>query len=1061
MKRIIAFILLTVTVLSAFSFLSIPVFAGDNNATGGDGDTHPAAQGYGWYNSSQYLYKVTLYVGKSESASKQSSLTDGFYCVGTVILKKTGWEVKSKTVFGDKTKVEYYSGASMTRMQNPYIISDSGCPKIPIACDGDIDEVKAYFGSTGTMNTLLNAIASQNGTTPYGLLKNKTFTIDGRTKSGWSEEQLLPNGTTNRVPWVIIYEPMVVMHLKDKTSLVAFTSTEFAISQENGWYDWHKSGGKGQWVDNLTEKHLPSSIQLEESWFGYPVFPIRSDSYKWPYEEIVQGGGWGMRWLGANAGNGIDLSVEFVDYDPNPVVETRVHHKIKWCNNKSTEQSVLCEIYSGTYLVTSYTLTIPGNSYILKDTVLTYHSTKTHRMIARINYDNRESETNPNNNSATVSVTPKSAAVPAIDYGCYFGGVETPEPNNYGLVEVTWKNYKDDAGTVLCELYREDTLIWSQSMYLEGREAVKETYSVYYPGASTQTLVALINYANRNSETDPNDNYADTVVTPVSRVDTTYDLSVSDVTVTPSSVYEGNAVRITFRSDNWNQDLSYEDILVELLIDGEVVETEYVDFAPYGGNTHSYLVSLYGAGTKTVAARINWEHRYEEDNSTNNYASTTAEVTSYYEFSIGNLSVTPSVASINGEVTVSFRTETWDEVNSYQNIPVQILYNGRVVFTSYQNYTPYTVRQHSYTLNVGDTVGPNQIYARINWQDHLNEANPNNNMTDTLVVTVNDTADLWIESVNPNADYRAGTQVVTSYIMHNGSSKDVRPSDNNTVFFEAYYYDGETKVGIDSQTWQKAVIPAKDENLVYFKWTVPDDIAGKTIYAEATVNASCTISEETFSNNTGRVVRTVASRLYSSTPDTRYEREKPSGFSAPSAPYTFSNQKTWSLWVYESGSFVKKNYGVQISAFTPTITPDQNSPSSVKGSDGIWTMKSGYGVTISYYPMASSVGGYTMAPSTAYTWIQTAYATFPEYKYQTIEGRYRTLEKVGSTFQFEENPNADHDGRVHFTPLWYPDGIYRIAVTALDFWTPAGMATARGSGYVKISGSAYGDWFLG
>ena len=69
------------------------------------------------------------------------------------------------------------------------------------------------------MNTLLNAIASQNGTTPYGLLKNKTFTIDGRTKSGWSEEQLLPNGTANRVPWVIISEPMVVMHLKDKTSL--------------------------------------------------------------------------------------------------------------------------------------------------------------------------------------------------------------------------------------------------------------------------------------------------------------------------------------------------------------------------------------------------------------------------------------------------------------------------------------------------------------------------------------------------------------------------------------------------------------------------------------------------------------------------------------------------------------------------------------------------------------------------------------------------------------------------------------------------------------------------
>ena len=47
--------LLAVMLLSAFS---IPAFAGDDNATGGDGSTHPAAEGFGWYNSYQYLYKV-------------------------------------------------------------------------------------------------------------------------------------------------------------------------------------------------------------------------------------------------------------------------------------------------------------------------------------------------------------------------------------------------------------------------------------------------------------------------------------------------------------------------------------------------------------------------------------------------------------------------------------------------------------------------------------------------------------------------------------------------------------------------------------------------------------------------------------------------------------------------------------------------------------------------------------------------------------------------------------------------------------------------------------------
>lgn len=481
------------------------------------------------------------------------------------------------------------------------------------------------------MNTLLNAIAAKEGTNAYGLLKNKTFTINGTTKSGWAEADLLPNGTTNKVPWVIIYEPMILMHLKDKVNMVAFTATEYAIAQQNGWYDWRYSKGTGQNVAILPERHLPSSIQLEESWFGYPVYPTRNDSYRWPYEEIVKGGGWGMRWLGAAVNNGIDLSVQFLEYDPSPLIETSVSHKIKWCNNKNFEQTVLCEIYSGDYLVTSYTLTIPGNSYIIRDTKLIYHATRTHKMIAKINYANRYSETNPNNNMATVTVVPRSSDTPAIDYGCYFGGVETPEPNGYGQVEVTWKNYKRDVGTVLCELYRDNTLIWSGYKTFEGYEAITETYSVYYPGTAERTLTAKINYANRNQETDPNDNMRQRKVQPVAPVDTTYDFSVSNITVTPGTVYDGDSVTVSFRSDNWNKDLSYDNILVELLVGNTVVKSEYVDFTPYGSNYHTYTISLSGVGSKVIAARINWENRYRESNSTNNYTYTGAVVREYYE----------------------------------------------------------------------------------------------------------------------------------------------------------------------------------------------------------------------------------------------------------------------------------------------------------------------------------------------------------------------------------------------------------------------------------------------
>ena len=1059
LKKSLIILLLAAVLLSAFS---ITAFAGDDNATGGDGNTHDAAEGYGWYNSYQYLYKVTLFVGKKDTANKQSSLTNDFYRIGTVIVKKTGWNVSSSVKFGNATKVDYYSGTPMERLQNPYIISDANCPPVPILCNGgDIDLVKQYFGSTGTMSTLLNAIAAKENNTAYGLLKNKTFTINGTTKSGWSEADLMPNGTTNKVPWVIVYEPMILMHLKDKVNMVAFTATEYAIASENGWYNWRKgSDGSGQNVAIVPERHLPSSIQLEESWFGYPVYEVHDDSYRWNYQDVIKGGGWGMRWLGANINNGIDLSCEIIDYDPSPVVETRANHKIKWCNNKNYEQTVLCEIYSGDYLVTSYTLTIPGNSHITKDTVLIYHATRTHKMIAKINYANRYSETNPNNNTSTVTVIPRSSTTPAIDYGCYFSGVETPEPNNYGQVTVTWKNYKQDVGTVLCELYRDDTLVWSGYKKFEGYEAIKETYSVYYPGTAERTLTAKINYAHKDDETDPNDNMRQTKVKPEIPKDTTYDFSVAGITVTPVSIYQGETVKVEFYSDNWNRDLEYDDILVELLVDGEVEKTSLEHYVAYGRNRHSYTIQLEDTGSHTIAARINWENRFAEDNATNNYTYTTATVRPYYEFSVRSLAVTPTEVNKNGTVTLTFHTDSWDMYNEYENIPVQVLFDGKVVYTEYVDYVAYGGKNHNVTLNVGDKVGEHEITARVNWQNHLNEVNINNNETDTKVITVIDPADLWIEAIEPNAPYRAGLDVITTYRIYNDSTSHVLPEDNNTVSFEAYYYNGSTKVTVSTQTWKQAVIPSDDNNLVWFKWKVPN-IVGKTVYAKATVNSGGTISEITTDNNSDTLTRTVAKRLVSATPDTHYEREKPKDYKPTSTPAILSGTATWSVWRYENGAFTKVNYGLRISAINPTVTPDQNSPSSEK-ENGIWTMKSGYGFSIAYNSSLATLFGYTFPGSSAYTSIQTAYVTFPEFGYSTTSGKYRTLEKVNSVWQFAENSYAEGNGRIHFTPLWFPDGEYIVSVSASDFWTPAGMITARGNAKsINISGSAYDDWSLG
>lgn len=1049
------------TLLSAFS---ITAFA-DDNAQSGSGDTQGAASGYAWYNTYQYLWKVTLFVGKSDQASKSSNLQNDFHRLGTIIMKKTGWNVSSSVKFGSGTKVDYYSGATMTLNTSPKIISDANCPKIPIVCDGDIGTVKAYFGSTGTVSTILNAIAEDKGTTKESMLRSLRFTIGGRSQTNWDYSYLDPNGTSNRVPWVIVYEPMVVLNLKDKVTKLAFTATEFALCELNGWYDWNKSGGSGQNCAILPERHMPTSVQLEESWFGYPVYAVTDDSKKWDYNDVVKGGGWGMRWLSVAVQEPEYKEIDYGTYFgtvSTPTADGYGTVVVNWRNYKSTTGTVLCELYRGSTLIWSGYKTIAGGSAVQSTFSVYYPGTSIQMLIAKINYVNRNQETDPSDNLRSKPVTPTVPDVKYdLDYGVYIFEIEQPDQDSYGTVDLWWKNWTDISGSALCEVYLNGSQIYSATKHFDAYEEIDQTLSIYYSGTYTRTLEARINWAYKDYETDPYDNSATETITPNQTIDSTYDFSVSNISVSPSTVYQGDYVTVSFVSDNWNMDVAYNDILVELLVDNTVVKREYVDFSAYGRNSHTYSISMTSLGSQTITARINWSYRYGEDNAYNNSTSTTATVNKYYEFSVSNLQITPTTCYENDTVKVTFRTDSWDRYNAYNDILVQLLYNGEVIYTEYVDYAVYGGKNHTLNLNVGSTVGVNNIKVRVNWPNHSSEINPNNNESSTVQITVKPKIDLTIEAITPNSDYRAGLTVVTSYRIYNNNRHNIIPSHNNTVSFEAYYYNGSTKVVISSQTWKQAVIPSYDNNLVYFKWTVPSTIAGKTVYCKAVVNSENGFDEYNTANNTATLTRTVAKVNTSQTPDTQYEETKPNGFTILSAPSTSAGSATWSLWTYSNGSFVKKNYGVAISSTAPTITPDEDSPSA-KYTSGQWQMRSGYGIYMSYAPGITSISGYTMPASSAYTSVQRVEAAFPEFKYAKTIGSFRSLEKYGGVWVFVRNTSADLNERLHFTPLWYPNGNYIVSVMATDVWTPAGMiSSVRNSNTIKIVDSAYDDWYVG
>lgn len=329
--------------------------------------------------------------------------------------------------------------------------------------------------------------------------------------------------------------------------------------------------------------------------------------------------------------------------------------------------------------------------------------------------------------------------------------------------------------------------------------------------------------------------------------------------------------------------------------------------------------------------------------------------------------------------------------------------------------------------------------------DTVSQSNNQKSMTWTVKTP------LSIEAVSPNSLYREGVQVMSSFKVYNDSSNAVIPDSNVSVKFSVYN-------GTDlltTQTRTGVVIPGKNNNLIYFKWTVPGNLNGATLTVEGEIlSGGVVVGFDSFRTQSGKAVE-------SQTPDTEYESRRPEGWTAAAVPSPYATSASWSEWAYQGGAFIKRSYTVSLLTTGLMITPDSDSP-SVEQINGVWHMKSGYGFSLDWMPGIHSSGSHT-ATSAMYTPAQTAYAQFPEFQYSFITGQYRTLEKQDDAFHLKPNTAAD-DNRIHFIPVWYPNGTknYTVSAYAYDCWTPAGMIGSRGtSNSFTINGSLYDDHYIG
>ena len=432
-----------------------------------------------------------------------------------------------------------------------------------------------------------------------------------------------------------------------------------------------------------------------------------------------------------------------------------------------------------------------------------------------------------------------------------------------------------------------------------------------------------------------------------------------------------------------------------------------------------------------------------------------------YDFSVSDLTVTPDEIEQYGKVTVKFRVDNWDRKLPYANVPVEVLLNGTVIYSTTVNFSAYGVQNIVFTLNVGASLGTQTLVARINWADHESETRTGNNST-SATYNVKKVVETSTSVVSVNGEYTEGSQVISSFFVGNEGSSDILPEDNVSFDFLVYTLENGMIKVVSQQTWSKVVIPANGRNLVYFKWVVPSDSAGTTYFCKGTITHENAGKEQNSDNNTTEYAVVATNYVSSQTPNTRFEKNAPAGYSPnATAPTAKAGSATWNMWVYQDGKLILKSYGITIGNTTPTVTPGSGCTTAEKVG-ATWKMKSGYGITLNWNPALVAKSGYIMPGTDAYTEAQSVYVTFPEFGFSTANEKYRTLEKVGGIYQFFANPNADKNERVHFIPVYVANGSYTVSVTATQIWTPAGMITAvRNANTLTIDGTVYDDYYQG
>ncbi len=307
---------------------NINIYAnGEDNANSGGGDVGSAMDGKAYYIGSEYMYKVSVYVAKGDTVNETHDLGGNWYKIGNepIFVRPDTYTLPNNLWATPYNKYDYNNGAYFDYYTLTETLNDNNTPPPPIVSDGNLSDVKHFFGSINTLDNILEQYATIEGTTIEGLVSDLQFQFDGE----WDYQdptEILPDYNpileewTNHVSWLVMYEPLHILYLKPDNNgyrqPVAFTGTELAILQKEGMLDFFYQP-YSQFVASYTHKALPNSVVLEKHWVGLLAYAPLQPWKFWSDDRIIAGGAVGMRMLNGNP-EGTDIEDLFPENPEDP-----------------------------------------------------------------------------------------------------------------------------------------------------------------------------------------------------------------------------------------------------------------------------------------------------------------------------------------------------------------------------------------------------------------------------------------------------------------------------------------------------------------------------------------------------------------------------------------------------------------------------------------------------------------------------------------------------------------------------------------------------------------------